>query len=92
MYHDSQRMRGMTDVAGAVSRRSLVARLCALKSHLVALFETAADYNRAAALYEKLSLLNDAELRNRGLNRASLGWDLCEACDRTNRRHRHIAY
>jgi hypothetical protein len=90
MYHDTQRTQAMTTVVGSAPRRSLVERLGALRSHLVAWIETGADYSRAAALYEKLSLLSDAELRNRGLNRASLAWDLCEACDRTNPRNRHV--
>jgi hypothetical protein len=90
MYHDTQRTQVMATVVSSAPRRSLVDRLRALRSHLAAWLETGADYRRAAALYEKLSLLSDAELRNRGLSRASLAWDLCEACDRTSRRHRHI--
>jgi hypothetical protein len=90
MYHDTQRTQVMATVASSAPHRSLVERLRALRSHLVAWIETASDYNKAAALYEKLSLLSDAELRNRGLSRASLAWDLCEACDRTSPRHRHI--
>ena len=42
---------------------------------------TAADYYSAAAVYEQLSQLSDAELQRRGLSRATLARDACEACD-----------
>lgn len=45
---------------------------------------TAADYYDAAAMYEQLSKLSDAELHRRGLSRATLAWDLTQGCDRTN--------
>jgi hypothetical protein len=45
---------------------------------------TAADYYTAAALYEQLSRLSDAELQRRGLSRATLASDVCQACDRAN--------
>lgn len=58
--------------------------LAALKAHVVAWLQTCADYYRAASLYDELSALSDAELRRRGLNRATLGWDVCQASDRAN--------
>ena len=67
------------------SRRSL-ARLSALKLHLAAWVKTCADYHQAAALYEELHGLSDAELHRRGLSRSTLAWDLIQACDRTNGR------
>ena len=45
---------------------------------------TAADYYTAAAVYEQLSRLSDAELQRRGLSRATLASDICQACDRAN--------
>jgi len=66
------------------SRPSFGARLGALRSHLAAWVGTCADYYRAAALYDDLSRLSDAELHRRGLSRATLAWDLCQGCDRTN--------
>jgi hypothetical protein len=44
--------------------------------------EACADYYAAAAMYEQLSALSDAELRRRGLSRATLASDICKACDR----------
>lgn len=38
---------------------------------------TAADYYDAAATYEDLARLSDAELERRGLNRASLAREVC---------------
>ena len=45
---------------------------------------TAADYWAAAAMYERLSGLSDAELHRRGLSRATLAWDISQACDRAD--------
>jgi hypothetical protein len=43
---------------------------------------TCADYYAAAARYEELSRLSDAELERRGLSRDRLARDLCEAAGR----------
>ena len=61
-------------------RPSVGARLDALKSHLAAWAETCADYYQAAAHYDRLSGLCDAELRRRGLSRATLAQDVCAGC------------
>jgi hypothetical protein len=45
---------------------------------------TAASYYAAAAVYEQLSRLSDAELQRRGLSRATLAWDISQACHRAN--------
>jgi hypothetical protein len=47
--------------------------------HLVSWANTCADYYAAAAMYEQLSALSDAELARRGLSRATLAHDLCAA-------------
>jgi hypothetical protein len=49
---------------------------------LMAWVDTCADYHAAAAMYEQLSGLSDAELARRGLSRATLAHDLCTASDR----------
>ena len=41
-----------------------------------------ADYYAAAALYEQLRGLSDAELSHRGLSRDTLARDVCQTCDR----------
>jgi hypothetical protein len=56
-------------------------RLKALAAYLAAWCETCADYYEAAALYEELSALCDAELQRRGLSRATLARNVCTACD-----------
>jgi hypothetical protein len=45
---------------------------------------TCADYYAAAAMYEQLSGLSNAELERRGHSRATLARDICVKCDRTN--------
>jgi hypothetical protein len=65
-------------------RTSLGAHLGALGSHLAAWVGTCADYYQAAALYDELSGLSDAELRRRGLSRATLAVDLSRGCHRTS--------
>ena len=47
-------------------------------------FAVSANYYIAAAVYEQLCKLPDAELRAGGLSRATLAWDICQACDRAN--------
>jgi hypothetical protein len=42
---------------------------------------TCADYWAAAAMYDSLNRLSDAELRNRGLSRATLGHEVFRSCD-----------
>ena len=42
-----------------------------------------ADYYAAAAMYEYLSKLSDAELHRRGLSRDTLTRDVFQSCDRT---------
>jgi hypothetical protein len=44
---------------------------------------TCADYYEAAAMYEEMHRLSDAELARRGLDRPDLARDLLEACDRS---------
>jgi hypothetical protein len=48
----------------------------------VAWAETCADYHRAAFLYENLRRRSDVALRNCGLSRARLAWEIAQACDR----------
>ena len=47
--------------------------------------DTCADYCAAAAMYEQLSALSDAELRRRGFSRATLARDVLAACDRVSK-------
>jgi hypothetical protein len=45
-------------------------------------FGTCADYLEAAAIYEELARLSDAELARRGLSRETLARDVCALCER----------
>jgi hypothetical protein len=52
-------------------------RLEGFKSHVAAWITTCADYYEAAARYEQLSKLSDAELQQRGLSRTTLARHVC---------------
>ena len=52
-----------------------------LRARASAWLNTCADYSDAAARYEELSRLSDAELARRGLDRPNLARDILRACD-----------
>ena len=56
-----------------------------LRARIATWFRTCADYYEAAALYEELNRLSDAELARRGLDRPNLARDALAACDRDAR-------
>lgn len=68
-----------------VPEAPLANRLPSLGTRIAGWITTAANYYTAAAVYERLSGLSDAELQRRGLSRASLARDICAACDSTAR-------
>jgi hypothetical protein len=47
---------------------------------LAAWIESCVAHNQAAALYDRLSRLSNAELHPRGFTRATLERDVCDAC------------
>jgi hypothetical protein len=57
-------------------------RLRRLGRRIAAWIATCRDYWAAASTYEDLARLSDGELARRGLNRATLGWDVCEGRER----------
>jgi len=67
-----------TDQTGEGVAARLRRRLAAAASGLATWWAVARRYRAAAAAYEDLARLSDAELARRGLNRATLAWDLCE--------------
>ena len=67
---------------------SLGTRFGAFKTHVAAWIETCVSYYEAAALYEQLSGLSDAELHRRGLSRETLARDVCDACARNDTKSR----
>ena len=60
-------------------------RLRRLRARVATWLATCADYYEAAALYQELDRLSDAELARRGLKRPNLARDILEACDRNAR-------
>ncbi len=73
------------DEQPGTSQRSLGIRLSTLKGRVAAWVTTCADHYKAAALYDRLSGLSDAELHRRGLSRLTLARDIRDACDSTAR-------
>ena len=65
------------------ARLRLIAGFSVLKARFKAWLRTCADYYEAAAFFDQLSRLSDAELSRRRLSRATLARDVCEACDST---------
>ena len=56
--------------------------LASLWSGLGLWIRTCADYYDAAAAYEDLARLSNAELDRRGLSRDTLARDICSTCER----------
>jgi hypothetical protein len=69
-------------LAAGEPRRTLSDWIRFVGRRIVTWAETCADYYAAAAKYEQLSALSDAELMRRGLSRATLARDVRAACDR----------
>jgi hypothetical protein len=63
---------------------SLSSRIRAIGGRIATWIDICADYYAAAAMYEQLSVLSDAELMRRGLSRATLARDVRAACDRNS--------
>jgi hypothetical protein len=74
-----------TATVGYPARPPISKRLSEIGRWVATCFEALADYYAAAAMYERLSGLSDAELARRGLSRASLAHDVIAACDRAAR-------
>lgn len=70
------------DVAAGGSARRPSDWLGSVWSRLATGLDTWADHWAAAAMYQQLSVLSDAELARRGLSRARLAHDLRAACVR----------
>ena len=61
-------------------------RLRSVGRWIAGLLRTAAGYHAAAATYEQLSHLSDAELQRRGLNRTTLARNVCRDSERRSER------
>ena len=68
---------------GQLLPRQLLPRMRQRFARIAAWMAICAEYHAAAAHYEELSRLSDAELSRRGLTRDTLARDLCETADRT---------
>jgi hypothetical protein len=64
------------------SAPQLSGRIKSIGQRIATCASTCADYYAAAALYDQLRGLSDAELEHRGLSRDTLARDVCDKCDR----------
>ena len=73
-------------LAPSGSASDLSGWLKTLRRRVATCASTCADYYEAAALYQQLRGLSDAELQNRGLARETLARQACATCDRVTGR------
>jgi hypothetical protein len=71
-----------TEFATGKTGASLTSWIACIGRRIATWADTCADYYAAAAMYEQLSRLSDAELARRGLSRATLARDVRAQCDR----------
>ena len=74
---------GIDTVTSSRPAASLSSSIKSLARFIITWANSCADYYAAAAMYEQLSRLSNAELHKRGLSRDTLARDLCQSCDRT---------
>src|SRR5262249_24379018 len=70
------------DLGATEPTRTLSNWIRCVGRRIVTWADTCADYYAAAAMYQQLSALSDAELARRGLSRATLARYARTACDR----------
>jgi hypothetical protein len=70
-------------VAGRLAG-SLASWINSIGGRIATWADACADYHAAAAMYEQLSALSDAELMRRDLSRATLARHVLAACDRVS--------
>jgi hypothetical protein len=79
----TEHISGIDTVTSRRPATSLSSSIRSLARFFTTWASSCADYYAAAAMYEQLSRLSNAELQKRGLSRDTLARDLCRACDRT---------
>jgi hypothetical protein len=77
---------GIDVVPSTEQAASLFGSIKSLARFLKTWAESCADYHAAAAIYEQLSKLSNAELHKRGLSRDTLARDVLQSCDKTAER------
>ena len=70
-------------VSPSETAASLSSSIKSLARFFITWVNSCAEYYAAAAMYEQLSRLSNAELHKRGLSRDTLARDVCRPCDRT---------
>jgi hypothetical protein len=79
----SETISGIDAVPPTEKATSLLGSIDTFAQHVRMWASTCADYWSAAAVYDDLRRLSDAELHRRGLSRDTLARDVCASCDMT---------
>jgi hypothetical protein len=82
----SEQVSGIDAVLPTETTDPLSSSIKSLAQRITRWASACADYYEAAALYDQLSRLSNAELHRRGLSRETLARDVCQSCDRTAER------
>jgi hypothetical protein len=82
----TEHISGFEAVSTSEPAASLSSSIKSLAQRIRLWANTCADYYAAAAMYEELRGLSDAEFHRRGLSRDTLARDVCQSCDRTAER------
>ena len=82
MFAHDQSLAHVAPAARATVALPPLRLLQAVSVRLVAWAKTCGDYYDAAAMYDQLSALSEAELARRGLQRATLAREVCGVYDR----------
>ena len=75
----SERLSGIDAVPPIETAASLFGSIKSLAQPCARWAHACVGYDQTAALYEQLNRLSNTELRNRGLSRHTLAWDISES-------------
>ena len=79
----TEHIAGVDGVSPGTTAASLFSSIKSLAHRVKLWAKICADYYAAAAMYEQLSKLSNAEFHRRGLLRDTLARSACQSCDRT---------
>src|SRR5262245_52559713 len=78
----TEQLSGIEAVPASETAASISSSIKMFARHVREWIDSCADYYAAAAMYEQLSKLSNAELQRRGLSRDTLAQDVFQSCDR----------
>jgi hypothetical protein len=78
----TEHVSGLEAASASETGASIFSSIKSLAHQVRTWLDSCADYYAAAAMYEQLSKLSNAELNRRGLSRDTLAQDVFQSCDR----------